>query len=392
MSNEANSALTFGDLILEVAYKIGVASYGSDGTEAPQIPTNGHDLTLCKRIVNKAIRKFIHDGPGPNGWHWSKPIAEVDLWPQISPDTTFTAGSPGSDNTYVTGVFVPATQRTTLTLHQESGGTIAFYPSMEYRQIWLDGQPEDNTPGFVVAPNETAASVGTAFTIVNYIDQNTIEIDGNALTDVTNLATGVSYSFASQGDYTLPANFGGEYAGEITYIANTNRGMILHWTDEGVIRSRRQNYNIESGTPFEAAVRLMPTPSLDILTTRPKRRRWELITWRIASEYLHVIFPYTLAFDELVNLSDSPPCPIGHDETLKACCLAVAEKEVTDAFGPDWQYYHESALPASYRIDAMSIPKGLGYFGNPSATSPKVPAIKTFRDVWYQRPTVSVGP
>jgi hypothetical protein len=48
------------------------------------------------------------------------------------------------------------------------------------------------------------------------------------------------------------------------------------------------------------------------------------------------------------------------------------------------------ALPQSQRVDAMSAPKALGYFGNPNANNSKWPAIKTFRDFWYQRPTVPV--
>lgn len=392
MSSEPTSILDFQTLLVEVAYKIGVAYYGASGEEEPQVPVNPHDLTLCKRIVNKAIRKFIHDGPGPNGWRWSKPIAQIDLWPQISPDTSFTAGSPGVNDTYVTGIYVPATQRTRLTLHTPDLTlpqiTPTFYPSMEYRQIWLNGQPPDGTPGWNTAVNVTAAPIGTSFTVVNVISPTVLEVDGNVATTVSSVTLGCSYSFASQGDYTMPANFGGEYSGDITYVANTNRGMILHWTTEGAIRQRRQNYNVETGTPLEAAVRLMPTPSLDILTKTPKRRRWELITWRAPSEYLHVIFPYVLAFDELVNLTDVPPAPFGHDETIKACCLAVAEKETQDSFGVDWQYYHEQALPASFRIDAMAAPKGLGYVGNPAQYYRRDTPIRDFRDYFYQRPTV----
>jgi hypothetical protein len=97
-----------------------------------------------------------------------------------------------------------------------------------------------------------------------------------------------------------------------------------------------------------------------------------------------------LHFNDLVNLTDVHPAPFAHDETIKACCLAVAEKEVQDTLGMDWDYYHKQCLPNSYRIDAMSAPKALGYFSNPTASTGKTPAIKTFRDTWYQRPTVPV--
>jgi hypothetical protein len=376
-------------LILEVAYKLGVAFYGPNGDQEPQIPVDLHDLTLCKRIVNKAIRMFINDAP-PNGWRWTKPIAEMDVWPQISPDSSVTPA------TGVKGTYSVGTNITRLTLFQVAGGTAAFYPSMEMRQIWLNGQPSSDTPGFVVPPNTPSAPIGTPFPVVNYVSATQVDVQGNAVAPLPNLATatGVSYSFASQGDFTMPANFGGQVAGEITYIANTNRGMILRWIDEATIRSRRQNYNIESGTPYECAVRLMPQPSVDVLNLVPpmKRRRWELMTWRIPSEFLHMIFPYILAFDNLTNLNDVPPSPFHHDETLKAACFAVAEKEVEDTIqGPDWSYYRTICLPNSYRVDAMSAPKVLGYFSNPTARGSTWPAIRDFRDNWYQRPTVGVG-
>lgn len=381
MSSEQNSSLTFQDLILEVAFKLGLAYYGTDAAQEPEIPIDKHDLVLCKRIVNKAIRMFIHDAP-PTGWSWLDRIAQVDVWPQISSDPNIATG--------VTASYSASTNRTRLNLFQPAGGTIAFYPSMEFRQIWLAGNPPPTTPGFAAPPQgNDDPRTGTAFTVINWISPLQIEVDGDATSVV---GAGQSYSFASSGDYTLPANFGGQYTGEITYVANTNRGMILHWTSEAQIRSRRQNYNIESGTPYEVAIRQMPQPSLDILTSTPPRQRWELMTWRIASEYLHMIFPYTLHFDELVNLNDVQPAPFGHDESLKAACLAVAEKEVEDQYGADWNYYRSICLPNSYRVDSMSRPQSLGYFGNPTAAGGKFPAIKTFRDYWYQRPTVPVFP
>ncbi len=488
---EPTSALDFGQLITECAYKIGVAYYGANGMGAPQIPINTHDLALCQNLVNKGIRKFINDGPKPNGWRWLNPVAQVDLWPQISYDPT---GSTYVTMTYNSSGSLAGT--TTLSLVTPSmppeTGDIdtsyvpSFYQSMEYRQIWLNGNPPPTTPGWWLPVDEdfTGALIGTPFTILQYLSPTQIVVDGNAvlpslgltanlislngtvaggsytltvfsnkgsattasiaynassatvqsdlqaLANVgsgnvtvsganggpytllwnpalgtiniqvgTNSLTGTQlsapFSFACYGDYTLPATFAGEYTGDITYVANTNRGMILRWTDEFSIRSRRQNYNIESGTPYEAAVRLMPTPSYAKLTNTSglmiPRRRWELMTWRISSEFLSVLFPYTLAFNSLVNLTDLPPSPFVHDEALKACILAVAEKEVDDAMGgPDWEYYHTIALPQAWQVDARSAPRAIGYFGNPTAANGMTPPIRAFRDYWYQRPTVPV--
>ncbi len=531
---EPTSALNFTDLVTEVAYKIGCAYYGSSGTTAPQAPVDAHDLAICQNIVNKAVRKFINDGPKPNGWRWLNPIAQVDLWPQISYDPT--------GSTYVVLTYNPTIGSTTytgctlLTLVTPNAPPVTgnidtsyiprFLQSMELRQIFLNGNPPPVTPGFWLPTDEnfTGPLIGNPFTILFWVSDTQVVVDGNATLPVvaagvsssypywygpdnqippegappyllpgtgyvsvspwasggyytltisragyaqettaniaynasastiataldnlsavgsgnatvspaytnatppvlipglftvvfnsslgpvqmtlgTNSTTGAQatapFSFAQQGDYTLPANFGGEYTGGITYVANTNRGMILHWTSEFSIRSRRQNYNIESGTPYEAAVRLMPTPSYQQLTNTSglmlPRRRWELMTWRISSEFLSVIFPYTLAFNSLVNPTDVPPSPFTHDEALKACCLAVAEKETMDTLqGTDWAYYHEIALPQSHMVDLRSAPRALGYFGNPTAQAASAgQAIKQFRAWDYQRPTVPVFP
>ena len=199
------------------------------------------------------------------------------------------------------------------------------------------------------------------------------------------------------GDYTLPADFSGQYVGEISYVSNTNRGMQIHWTDEASIRQRRQNFNFESGTPYEAAIRLMPTPSISPTTPgqaglsfAPSRRRWQLMTWRISNEFLHVIFPYQLGFQYLVNLTDTPPSPFAYDEALKAAILAQAEYDVENQQGVAWQYYAQ-ALNKAFMLDAMSAPKKMGYFGNPTSHLGMGAAIRNFRDNWYQRPSVIVN-
>lgn len=472
---EPTSALTFNDLITEVAYKIGCSYYGVDGTGAPQAPIDAHDLAICQRIVNKAVRKFINDGPKPNGWRWLNPVAQIDLWPQTSYDPTgFTYVNLTANPVIGTKMYTGCTLLTLTTPNAPpASGEIdtsyipRFLQSMELRQIWLNGNPPATTPGFFLPVDEdfTGTLLGTPSTILFWVGDTQIVVDGNAGNAITNVAltsnvatiaaitnyivgnvvtvvgltggnaslngshtvtavtantftfsfthadivtnspagastqiTNCPFSFACAGDYTMPANFGGQYTGPISYVANTNRGMILHWTSEFAIRERRQNYNIESGTPYEAAVRLMPTPSYQPLTNTSglmlPRRRWELMTWRISSEFLSVLFPYTLAFNDMINATDLPPSPFGHDEALKACCLAIAEKEVEDSMtGPDWAYYHNQALPQAWAVDMRSAPKRLGYFGNPTATAhTAAQAIRQFRALDYQRPTVPVFP
>jgi len=340
--SEPTSTLTFADLILEVAHKLGIAYYGADGDEAAQVPVDAHDLDECKRIVNNAIRMFISDAPQPNGWRWLRPIATVTLWTTIPADVTNT----------ITAVYDAGTGKTTLTAVRES-----FYPSMELKSIVL-------------------TDTGT-FTISDYVSATQIKVSGNAAA-----ANGKTWSIETDGNYTLPQTFGGQYSGDITFIAGTRRGTGLDWTDESVIRKWRQNITDHSGTPFLVAVRPM--------TTGTPRRRWELLMWPKPIEVLHVEFPYTLHFDSLVNLTDVHPAPFGFDEAVKAACLAVAEKEKNDTLGVDWQYYREVALPNAYRVDAMSAPKKLGYFGNPGPVKASE-AIRYFRNRLYQRPSVTLN-
>lgn len=341
MSGENTSVLAFQDLILAVAYKLGFAYYGSDGQGVPQIPTDAHDLFVCKDIVNKAIRMFINDAP-QNGWRWLRPVAQLDLWPSI-------ANNPA--NAITTAVYNSGTQLTTLTIP-----TAAFFPSMELRPI--------------VFADTTSA------TIVSYLSATSITVQGDF-----HLKASQQWSVTTTGDYTLPSTFGGQFIGHPTFVAGTNRGMTLHWVEESWIRERRSNQNQETGTPYSMAVRIMNTGS--------PRRRWEMMFYRMPGEYLSVLFPYILHFDYLVNLTDVQPAPFGHDETVKAACLAVAEKEVEDTTdGPDWNYYRSVCLANSYRVDALSAPKNLGYCGNPSAARLSVPPIREWRDNFYQRPTV----
>jgi hypothetical protein len=421
---EPTSSLQFGDLLLHVALKLSMAYYGSTGQSAAQIPIDPHDYALCAALVNSGIRMFLSDGPSPNGWRFTKPIGQIDFWPIIQADQFLGCTSWIS----VDGAgYDPTTNLTTLDLNYSSTvqpSTIGapstnaapqFYPSMELRQLWLGGNPLPQTPGWFSPPIGGAqvpnSTIGVPFTIVSYLSPTQVQVWGNAtetgqFTSTSTWAAGNStlFSIPTQGDYTMPADFAGSFSGPITYVANTNRGLRLHWIDESLIRNRRSNYNFETGTPYECAIRPIPTPTLLGLPNismfsypqpyAPQRRRYELMVWRISNEYLHCIFPYILSFNDLVNLTDLPPAPFLFDEVIKAACSAAAEKDKEDSIlGPDWAYYRNIALPNAYRIDAMGANKSLGYNANrggwPGDSWRGV--IEGFRNADYQRPNVQGG-
>lgn len=339
MASEPTSVLTFDDLTLAVAEKLGVQYNGADGTEAASIPLNAQDLAMCQKVVNKAIRMFIHDGPRPNGWRWTRPVAQIDLWGDVAVSSATILSA------------VAAAGKTTLTVTAAT-----FYETMELHDI-------------------VVTSVGTLH-ITDYISPTSIKVEGSHAT-----AAGKTFSIESNGVFTMPPTFGGEYLPELTFIAGTNKGVGLRWVDEGEIRSWRSNVNTSIGIPFLFAVRIMDEGD--------PRRRWELLAYPTPNEYYGLLLPYTLAFDSLVDGTEVHPAPFTHDEGVLAACLAQAEKEIEHELGMDWQYYKESALQNSYRVDQMSAPKTLGYFWNPGASvsSP----VRYFREYIYRRPTVSVN-
>jgi hypothetical protein len=281
---------------------------------------------------------FISDAPKPNGWRWLKPVASLVLWPSVDVDAA---------NVVTAAPYVAPTTTITVT-------SAAFYPSMELKTITIGG---------------------TDFTIASYISATSVTVTGDAHTHV-----GDTFAIAADGNYTLPADFGGQFTGHPTFSAGTNRGSSIEYTDESVIRELRANVTASTGTPYLMAVRVMSVGS--------PRRRWEAMFYSTPAEVLTVQFPYTLHFQSLVATTETSPAPFGHDEAIKAACRAVAEKDVEDSMGMEWNYYRNIALPNSYLVDAQSAPKQLGYFGNGRGTPM---SIHAWRDGIYQRPTVTVN-
>lgn len=342
---EPTSILTFSDLILEVAKKLGVAYYGAAGGEIAQIPVDAHDLDMCKDVVNNAVRMVIADAPKPNGWRWLKPTVDLILWPDFAVSSTETLSA---------AAYNAGANETTLTI---GTGSQLFYPSMEDKSLTITG-------------------VGT-FAVKDYLTSTTLTVKGDA--DGGGVGTQKTWSIASGGNFTLPRNFSGQVSGQITYAANTNRGVGIEWTTEAAIRSMRADVNDSTGTPWMAAVRIRETTAFS-------RRRWELLVYNTPSEVLTVQFPYALYFDSLSALTDLTPAPFIHDEVIRSACRAQAEHDIEDQHGIDWEYYRNIALPNAYNADLLSAPKKLGYFGNPGSNRF---SRREWNRNWYERPTVT---
>jgi hypothetical protein len=401
-TGEPTSAQNFNSLLTNVAYKLGVAYYGSTGTGIPQPPQDAYNSTICATIINDAIRMLIDDGPRPTGWYWQQQIAQVDLWPEIGPDPSGSTyiSSTGSTTDPVTGSTVFTFVLTTPSQIQPNVSTQYpllqipnFVQTMELRNIWLNGQPSTGTPGWFVpssSPLASTSTVGLPFTVSTFIDPFHISAVGNWSSTLNSTNNKIPFSMAATGDYTMPANFGGTYCSEITWIANTNRGIFIDWVDEAAIRQQRQLYAQQFGIPQWAAVRQIPLPTVQIQAFNPPRPRWELMTFRITAEFLSVNFAYFLSFNNLVNGTDEPPIPLSFDNTLMAAIRAQAERYQMDSIsGPEFQFYRTIALPNALKLNDMMAPKKLGYCGNP--TRRIGPAnLADWRSHGYLRPNVSV--
>lgn len=340
---DPTSALTFGDLLLEVAREMGVANYGVNGDEIAQIPINAHDLDECKRHVNNGLRMFFSDAP-PTGWRFARPVMEIPLWSAVNVSTTGVTSSAVTDS-----------GRTVVTTTSST-----FFPSMELHVL-------------------TVTDVGDVL-ITKYLDNTRVEVDlnGNAVWSAK------TFSLAATGNFTMPRFFAGIVTGGITYVEDTNQGIPMVWTNEFVIRQWRENVTDETGDPYWAAVRMM---DVDGLGNPVRGRRWEIMFYPRPDEDMIVEFPIEMWFDQLTDESESPPFPFIHDECLKEACLAVVERDVYDKTGRHWDNYHQKALPHSVLLDARSGPRRLGYFGNPSRGP--IRSIAAFRGYYYDRPTVS---
>lgn len=336
MSIEPTSALTFGDLLLETAREMGVAFYGEDGTEEAQIPVDPHDLSEVMRHVNNAVRMFVADAP-PAGWRWTRPVASIALWPSVAVDAT---------KTVTGGTYESASDQTLLTANSS-----VFYESMEEKSIVVTGQ-------------------GT-FTIKRYVSATQVYVHGNH-----SFAAASTYSIATDGNYTLPRTFAGTHDGQITFAADTNRGVSPGWTDEATIRSLREDINSNSGPPILFAA--------TVFQGEGQRRRYTLMAYPTPEEVFTAQFPFDVHFDKMVDIDEVPPTPLVHDETLRAACIAVVERDVDDTpNGPKMGYY-QKCIGSSQRADARSAPAKLGYFGNGRGRFNSIQDVRR----WLTRPTV----
>ncbi len=305
---EPTSALTFSDLILYVSERIGTTFFGTDGTGVAQIPTDARDLAQTKDIVNNAIRMTIDDAP-PMGWRWLKPTSSLIVWADVAVVATVTA----------TGVVSAGV--TTIT-----ASTASFHPSMERKTMSVTGE--------------------TDFALVTYVSTTVMTVDSDVA-----WAGSKTFAISSGGAFTLPQNFGGMLSNTLTFAADSGQITFIDLTDEFRIRELNQGSS-STGPASLAAIRHM----LDV------NRRWELVLWPTPDKQYTILYRYEIYFDKLTATTEVHPAGYRMDETIKAACLSVIERDIWDnPNGPYLQDYRGRVLQNAYRRDRQSGSRTLGY-------------------------------
>lgn len=336
---QPTAALSFGDLVLEVAHAGSFAYYGADGTEPAQVPVNAHDLAEAKRLANNAIRMFIGDAP-PQGWRWLRPTREVVLWADLaqSPARTVTGGAynAGDDETPVTA------------------NDAQFFPSMELHTLVIDG-------------------VGS-FRVKRYVSATQVVVAGNASAAVAD-----EYSIESEGRFTLPQDFSGVVHTQLTYVPAAEQFSSITWGSESHIRSLRSQSSLTTGPVY-------------IATARPvgdEPRRWELLVYPNPDATRTVEMSYEIYFNRLDALTDFTPVPYIHDHVMRLACRAQVEADLDDTpDGPKYQRYLQ-ALQHAYSADGRSAPRSLGRLKR-LGVSTGLQALKDFREFQF-RPVADIS-
>jgi hypothetical protein len=265
--SEPTSALSIEGLVLRIAREIGVADYGDNGQGIAMIPTDPHDLDLCRRVVRDGIRAFIAAAP-PVGWRWMRRIMRVTM---TNIRVTGTADS-ASDTTLVDATLTTA------------------YPNDDDLNGWfiyIDGS------GSYAEVTAYTAATGT-ITISNWLDARGNTGGTAPGTDSTYAITPVETVGGDTHRYPLAENFGGSVDGAISYDENTSHSSIIDWVDESFIRQRRA-VTIQTGYPLFAATKALEPYASGSGPTR----RFEILFDPKPTSEDSILFPYSVYFDEV---------------------------------------------------------------------------------------------
>lgn len=320
---EATLAMGFQDFIIRVAEYLGIADYGSSGGVAAGVPTDAHDLDLCKRLVNDGWRRFVG---AQARWNWMSPLISLNLVPatlgtvQSATSTTFT----DTNRTEGTNVWTGATVAILTGTGAGTSQTVASNTS---------GGVFTMTSAWPVTPDSTST--------YNLIPAS------SQLVDPTDNSR-----------YYMPDGFYGQIIGFWTYPAQGPRLKIQN-CNENHIRQLYAASGSVTGNPWLAAHRPVAR------TVGPYQQRWEVLFYPTPLTAYTIQARIRVYPNKLVNLTDRTSAGFEFDEAVLAACFAEAEAQRMDKPGPKAQSYTD-VISRAIGIDRANSPKRLGYNGDRS--------------------------
>jgi hypothetical protein len=310
-------ALAFQDLILRVAEFLGIADY-SGGVAG--VPTDPHDLDLCKRLVNNGYRKFTNANPN---------------WQAITPTLTITF-SPIYRGT------AQAATTTTIT------DTLLVQPA----GVSFVGMTIGITGGTGINQSSTITGYNPATGVITF--------NAMAIAPDTTSQYSIAPATCVNGDnsrYFLPDNFYGQLVYPFTYDSVGPR-IRIETIHEGRIRELLAGARY-SGTPRLVAFRPLATSAAST------GQRWEAIFYPAPNQAYNVTCRYRTYPAALTNLTDRHIFGFEYDEAVLLAALSEAEQQRNDTVGIQTQLYNE-ALQRALKIDGGSTPRRLGDYGDTS--------------------------
>lgn len=306
-------------MIIRVAEFLGIASYAGG---AAAIPTDAHDLDLCKRLINDGYRRFI--GSNPDGlWNFLQPTTTITL----STATTGTADS-SSNNTLVDAARIESTDVFAGKVIRITAGTGIG----QYRTI----------TSFTPATDTILVSVNWT---INPDTTSEYQIVDSSCVEGENWR------------YKMADGFYGVLLSGLTFAAGTGIPPLM-MVGENSIRNMRVAGDF-TGDPRYGALRVLPiTPTASV-------PQWELLVHPTPSSALVITARVQLFPDKLSSNGDKHICGFQHDEAVMASAMASAELQRDDQIG-NHEASFQSALMRSLAIDRKASPRNLGDYGDRS--------------------------
>lgn len=319
MAANPTLVMDFDDLILRVAEYLGLAVY-SGGAAA--IPTDAHDLDLCKRLVNDGWRRVVNS---LSNWNWLQPTFTL----------TFAADHSGNPTSITNDTLVDSSLADTYDDDYFNTYTIGIISGTGIGQTRTVSDYDGTTGEFTLSSNWT-----------------------------TNPDTDSQYSVApsqcvggQSWRYYLPDGFYELIGMTLTYLSNSGY-RNLRLTSEQNIRNMQSGLSESTGTPSDFAIRPVKDDPYS---------RWEVLVWPkpyAANDVQGVCRIYP---NQLSSGSDIPNCGFMYSELVLKAALAEAELEKDEIQGTKYQSFIQ-ALANAMQMNKKQAPAYLGNYGGAGST------------------------